>query len=211
MQLSEIRIIGGIWRSRKIRFPAIPARPTPDRVRETLFNWLAPVIKNARCLDLFAGTGALSFEALSRGAAAVLSIEKDRLSIETLEENKQSLQAHGMQILHMDVMRWLTSQTELYAKSAVQSETTKASESFLPFDIVFIDPPYAAALLPGCFKALEPLLKPQTLIYFEYNAPIDLDVLPKNWELCRQKKAGQVYYHLVQKIGPLLESVQDFF
>lgn len=192
MQLSEIRIIGGIWRSRKIRFPKIPARPTPDRVRETLFNWLEPVIQNARCLDLFAGTGALSFEALSRGAAEVLCIEKDRLSIETLEENKKSLQAHGMQILHMDVMRWLASQTELYAKSAAQSAHA------LPFDIVFVDPPYAAALLPGCFAALEPLLKPQTFIYFEHNAPIDPAVLPQGWELLRQKKAGQVYYHLVQ-------------
>ncbi len=193
MHFSEIRIIGGIWRSRKIRFPKIPARPTPDRVRETLFNWLEPVIHNARCLDLFAGTGALSFEALSRGAAEVLCIEKDPLSIDTLEENKKSLQAHGMQIIHMDVMHWLVSQTELYAKSATQSEHT------LPFDIVFVDPPYAAALLPGCFKALEPLLKPQTFIYFEHNAPVTSDELPQSWELLRQKKAGQVYYHLVQK------------
>ena len=196
MQLSEIRIIGGMWRSRKIRFPKIPARPTPDRVRETLFNWLEPVIQNARCLDLFAGTGALSFEALSRGATEVVCIEKDRLSIETLEENKKSLQAHGMQILDMDVMRWLTSQRELYEKSTTQSEYA------LPFDIVFVDPPYAVALLPGCFKALEPLLKANALIYFEHNAPIDPAVLPQSWELLRQKKAGQVYYHLVQKIPP---------
>jgi 16S rRNA (guanine966-N2)-methyltransferase len=193
MHFSEIRIIGGIWRSRKIRFPAIPARPTPDRVRETLFNWLAPFIHNASCLDLFAGTGALSFEALSRGASTVVCIEKDRLSIETLEANKQSLQAHGMQILHRDVMHWLASQTELYAQSAAPSEPV------LPFDIIFVDPPYAAALLPSCFIALEPWLKAKTLIYFEHNAAIDPAVLPQSWELLRQKKAGQVYYHLVQK------------
>ncbi|MBP6104209.1 MAG: 16S rRNA (guanine(966)-N(2))-methyltransferase RsmD [Gammaproteobacteria bacterium] len=189
MQPSEIRIIGGIWRSRKIRFPKIPARPTPDRVRETLFNWLEPVIKNACCVDLFAGTGALSFEALSRGASKAICIERDRLSIETLEENKQSLQAHGMQILHMDAMRWL----------ALQQASIEKSENAVPFDIVFVDPPYPAGLLPSCFIALESFIKPKTLIYFEHNAPITPSELPQSWELLRQKKAGQVYYHLVQK------------
>ncbi len=199
MRLSEIRIIGGIWRSRKIRFPAIPARPTPDRVRETLFNWLSPVIQNARCLDLFAGTGALGFEALSRGAQEVVCIEKDRQSVETLQENKKLLQAHGMKIIHTDAMRWLT----LDAESRVEADTTSiaaASEPDVPFDIVFVDPPYAAQLLPSCFVALESFLKPKTLIYFEHNAPIDPTVLPPSWSLLRQKKAGQVHYHLVQKI-----------
>ncbi len=202
MQPSEIRIIGGMWRSRKIRFPTIPARPTPDRVRETLFNWLAPVIQNAHCLDLFAGTGALSFEALSRGAAAVVCIEKDKLSIETLEENKQSLQAHSMQIIQMDVMHWLASHVKAHIESAAQS-----AHAF-PFDIVFVDPPYAAALLPGCFTALEPLLKANALIYFEHNDAIDPAVLPNSWELLRQKKAGQVYYHLVQNPPPVQPSLK---
>ncbi len=160
MRFSEIRIIGGIWRSRKIRFPAIPARPTPDRVRETLFNWLAPVIEKARCLDLFAGTGALGFEALSRGAAEVLCIEKDRQSVETLQDNKKLLQAHEMQIIQMDAMHWLASRAKLQVE-----ESAAQSNPFLPFDIVFVDPPYAAQLLPSCFVALEPLLPSHRLSY----------------------------------------------
>ncbi len=198
MPLSEIRIIGGIWRSRKIRFPQTPTlRPTPDRVRETLFNWLAPTIQGARCIDLFAGTGVLGFEALSRGAACVISIEKDRHAIAALQDNAKLLEAHAMQIIQADALRWLESQTRVQAQTqepAIEAEPLKF------FDIAFVDPPYALELLPSCLKALEPLLTHHALIYFEHNAAIDETIIPTNFALLRQKKAGQVYYYLARKI-----------
>lgn len=186
MKRNRIRIIGGKWRSRLVHFSNTEElRPTPDRVRETLFNWLAPYIVDARCLDLYSGTGVLCLEALSRGAALAVSVEKNHDNIKALQENAKVFAAENLQIIEADVLTWL-----------------KASHSN-PFDIVFVDPPYRANSLPQCFELLEKHLwvKPGSFIYFEYNHPINPTDIPKTWELLKQKKAGVVHYHLTQKVS----------
>lgn len=183
--VNQIRIIGGKWRSRKITFPSVVGlRPTPDRIRETLFNWLAPYIDGARCLDLFAGSGALSLEALSRDALEVIAIEQNPIAAKALTEQLQKLDAHNMTVLTTDALRWL--------------ETPG-----FPVDIVFLDPPYQAHLLRPVFSLLEAndWLKVFSLIYFESHAPLQATDLPATWHLLRDKKAGRVYYYLAQKFA----------
>ena len=177
--------IAGKWRSRKISFPSIEdLRPTPDRVRETIFNWLAPHIIDARCLDLFAGSGALGFEALSRGAAQVVSIEKDPEAVSYIKNNKCTLQADGLEIIQRDGLKWI--------------ETPCA---FPAFGIAFIDPPYRLKVLPQCFLYLQQngFLKPGAFIQFESEDPILTQDLPSSWEIIHQKKAGVVHYYLAIK------------
>src|SRR5512134_933490 len=121
---NQLRIIGGRWRSRRLRFPPLPGlRPTPDRVRETLFNWLTPVIAGARCLDLFAGSGALGIEALSRGAAAVTFVERHPQAVRGLRANLAQLRAEGARVEQADALLWL--------RQAPQ-----------PFTVVFLNPPF---------------------------------------------------------------------
>ena len=185
MPRNQIRIIGGQWRSRLIRFTnAKELRPTPDRVRETLFNWLSPHIENVCCLDLYSGTGVLCFEALSRGAAKAIAVEKDPENIKALYENIKLLNTQSFEIIKSDVITWL------------EKPNTTA-----PFDIVFVDPPYKAMSLPTTFTLLEKnhFLKPGSFIYFEFNDYIDATAIPNTWQLLRQKKAGVVHYHLAQK------------
>ena len=120
----KVRIIGGVWRGRKLVVAEQPGlRPTPDRIRETLFNWLAAIVPGACCLDLFAGTGALGFEALSRGARHVVMVEQNKQLVRRLEENKTTLVAQGAEIIHADAITWL-------------------ERAHMPFDIVFLDPPF---------------------------------------------------------------------
>ncbi len=183
MKRNEIRIIGGKYRGRKIFFPNNPElRPTPSRIRETLFNWLTPYIVNARCLDLFAGSGILGFEALSRGAIFSVFVEKDLKTVAILRENAKLLNADAIEIVKEDVCSWL-------------------KQSVTPFDIVFLDPPYQAKLLPNCFALLEERgwLHAQSFIYFESNIPIEHVILPGSWQLLKEKKAGQVYYYLARR------------
>ena len=179
----RLRIIGGQWRGRKIRFPAVPGlRPTPDRVRETLFNWLAPVIAGSRCLDLFAGSGALGLEALSRGAARVDFVERDRTAASHLEATATALAAGRATVYQADVLAWLA------------GPATAA-------DIAFVDPPYDSALLPDAMRVLESggWLAPAAFIYLEAPAKAGLPVLPPSWTLHRTGRAGAVGYHLARR------------
>lgn len=178
----EVRIIGGVWRSRRLSFPASAGlRPTPDRVRETVFNWLMPALAGVRCLDLFAGTGAFGFESVSRGAAHAVLVEKQIEVVAALRENSTRLQAETVEIVHADAMQWLQSPGR-------------------PFDIIFLDPPYASHLLGACVELLEAKawIKPNGLVYVE-TVKGQAPPLPKNWELLRSKIAGQVGYHLARK------------
>jgi len=187
---NELRIIAGKWRGRKIQFPTVAGlRPTPNRIRETLFNWLAPYIHDARCLDLFTGSGSLGFESLSRGAAYVLCLEKNREAYEMLRKNAEHLKADAMEIQEKDALVWLTEHLPQPLKLTT------------PFDIIFVDPPYALKALPKCFALLEnqTWFTINTLIYFESDVPIELLTLPDTWEILKKKKAGSVYYYLTQK------------
>ena len=189
--LNEVRIIAGKWRGRKIQFPTVAGlRPTPNRIRETLFNWLAPYIHGAHCLDLFTGSGALGFESLSRGAAHVLCLEKDRDAYEMLRQNAKRLNADLMEIQEQDALVWITTQCQ------------QALKLTTPFDIIFVDPPYALKALSNFFALLEnqAWLTINTLIYFESDVPIELLTLPDTWAILKKKKAGSVYYYLTQKI-----------
>ncbi len=196
MKRNQVRIIGGKWRSRIVHFSNTKElRPTPDRVRETLFNWLAPHVVDSHCLDLYSGTGVLCLEAISRGAGLAVSVEKNRENIKALQQNAKLLEADELQIIEADVLAWL--------------ETPPIA----PFDIVFVDPPYRANSLPLCFELLEKnkWVKPGSLIYFEYNHPIDATNLPATWELLKQKKAGVVHYHLTRKTASKVPDIFEVF
>lgn len=176
-----VRIIGGKWRGRKIDVLQVEGlRPTPDRVRETLFNWLSRDIARARCLDLFAGSGVLGFEALSRGAASVTMIDDSKKVTEALQKTKATLAAE-----HCDI------------QCASLPEAIYALEA--QYDIVFLDPPYRSPLLQQSIDALhqQRLLAPHALLYLEAGHPIAEKTLPKGFELIKAKCAGDVYYHLV--------------
>jgi 16S rRNA (guanine966-N2)-methyltransferase len=187
---NEIRIIGGKWRSRKLKVLRAPGlRPTPDRVRVTLFNWLAPVIHGAYCLDLFAGSGALGFEALSRGAKAVVFVDR---SIHTL----QQIKAQSTILNCEDDVECYYGSSESYLKQSTQK-----------FDVVFLDPPFHKNLIPMQCKWLETrqLVKLGTYIYIEAEALKDKDIdvkarfqLPAHWEVLKVEKAGEVSYHLIK-------------
>jgi len=176
----SLRIIGGRFRGRKLPVPEQPGlRPTGDRVRETLFNWLQPVIAGARCLDLFAGSGALGFEASSRGAAEVLMIERSQPVARLLRTNAHTLGVVQVQVRRADALDWL-------------------SGSGVPFDIVFLDPPFDKGLLgPSCALLSDRgWLAKGALVYLEAPAKQELPVLPGGWRLARDKKAGQVRFML---------------
>jgi 16S rRNA (guanine966-N2)-methyltransferase len=178
-----LRIIGGTWRGRRLRFPPQDEiRPTPDRIRETLFNWLAPQVTGSRCLDLFAGSGALGLEALSRGAAQVTFVERDAVAVRELRAHLAEWQAVGAQVEHSDALRFLG--------TAAQT-----------FEIVFLDPPFASGLLEPACRRLEEQhwLSANALIYVETDAEAGLPPLPATWELTKAKRAGAVGYHLLTR------------
>jgi 16S rRNA (guanine966-N2)-methyltransferase len=180
---NEVRIVGGRWRGRKIRFPTVEGlRPSPDRVRETLFNWLAPVIRDTRCLDLFAGSGALGFEALSRGAASVVLVERDRAAANHLRQLAAALGAENAQVAEGDALAWLD----------------RASGSF---DVVFLDPPFGSGLLQEALWRLERTghLAPGAFIYLECPTADGPPGLPPGWTLHRSGRAGDVGYYLAVK------------
>lgn len=180
MKPGQVRIIGGEWRGRKLDVPDVKdLRPTPDRVRETLFNWLAPSIVGAHCLDLFAGTGVLGFEALSRGAASVTMVDQSLEVIKGLELSAALLKAKDITIY----------------SAAVPTQLRKPKQ---PFDIVFLDPPYKANLLASTSLYLEEndFLSPTAYIYLEASEIIKDNDLPPTWRIIKSKQAGQVAYHL---------------
>lgn len=180
---NRLRIIGGVWRGRRLQFPdAEGLRPSPDRVRETLFNWLAPVITGARCLDLFAGSGALGLEALSRGAGAVVLVDRHHAVIEALRAHAQALGARQARLVEADAMNFLAGPAEV-------------------FDIVFLDPPFHQGLLAPCCRALEEhgWLAPRAHVYLEAEQTLGVPAVPDNWMVVRSKRAGEVGYHLAQR------------
>lgn len=181
-----LRIIGGEWRSRRLSFVDAPhLRPTPDRVRETLFNWLQGHLAGARCLDLFAGSGALGFEALSRGATQVVMVEKHTAAANALRQNIQLLQATGAQLINDDALRYLQRETQ-------------------SFDLIFLDPPFRQDFLPKVLNLINArgLLKAEGLIYLEQEAEAQLDLGPFGLTIYRQTKAGQVQSLLLSAVKP---------
>ena len=177
---NEFRIIAGAWRRRKLAFPPLPGiRPSPDRVRETLFNWLMDYVTGARCLDLFAGSGALGLEALSRGAAESVFVDRERAALDALRAHLMLLKAQDGKPIQADALAWL------------ESPPT-------PFDIVFLDPPFDADLLPRVCGLLERgWLKPTALIYMEY-ALERLPEFPPHWTPWRESHAGRVGFRLMK-------------
>lgn len=177
---NQLRLIGGRFRGRRLPFPDQPGlRPTPDRVRETLFNWLAPIIDGARCLDAFAGSGALGFEAVSRGAGEVVLLERSSPVARQLEANARTLGVTEMRIQQTDTLQWLAGAGQ-------------------PFDIVFLDPPFADDLLAPAIARLagNGWLAAGAHVYLETARDNGFPPLPEHWELIRDKTAGQVRYGL---------------
>ncbi len=180
---NQLRIIGGEWRGRKLGFPDVEGlRPTTDRVRETLFNWLAPLVHGARCLDLFAGSGALGLEALSRGAAAVSFVDSDRRAVQSLNDNLALLKSERGMVVQSDALSFLQGEPH-------------------PFDIVFLDPPFRKELLQPCLEQLcnGGWLSDTARLYIEVEQELGEPVLAEGWEMVRRKQAGQVIYGLAAR------------
>ena len=176
MNPNRVRIVGGTYRSRILRFPARPGlRPTPDRVRETLFNWLGQDLNGRECLDLFAGSGALGFEAASRGASRVVMVENDPVALRALERNRAALGCESV--------------VELHRGDAL--EFVRGAER--AFDIVFLDPPFDSSLLARVAAALPRLTRSGGMVYVESSRGVALDAA---FRLHRQGRAGQVTYQL---------------
>ena len=177
-----LRIIGGRWRGRRVPVSDQPGlRPTPDRIRETLFNWLQPVISGAHCLDLFAGSGALALEALSRGAAEVVAVERNEVAFIGLRKVADQFGAIGLEPVQVDACAYLRRMAR-------------------PFDVVFLDPPFDSDLLDRVPGLLEPhWLASPAWIYLECAPGQDAAPLPEAWEIVRQKRAGDVIYRLARR------------
>jgi len=183
MKPGFVRIIGGKWRTRRLQIADVDGlRPTPDRVRETLFNWLVPYINGAHCLDLFAGTGVLGMEALSRGAASIILVDQSPVIVKKIQADLTLLQAENALVYQ-----------------AILPQGLKPNAQ--PFDIVFLDPPYASnLLLPLCFYLeKQGFLSSSAKIYLEARDIIKDNELPANWHIIKQQKAGQVHYYLAQR------------
>ncbi|WP_454782746.1 16S rRNA (guanine(966)-N(2))-methyltransferase RsmD [Legionella sp. WA2022007384] len=178
-----IRIIGGLYRGKKLHFPDVEGlRPTPDRVRETLFNWLMHDIREARCLDAFAGSGALGLEAFSRGAARVVFLEQSPKAYTNLQKIITGFNSPKLKLLQTDALQYLHHNQE-------------------EFDIIFLDPPFAQNFLPQCISSIarSNILKPGGLVYLESPTVIDLD--ETQWRQIKLKQAGQVVYALFEKLN----------
>jgi 16S rRNA (guanine966-N2)-methyltransferase len=183
---SQLRIIGGRWRGRRIEFHAAPGlRPTPDRVRETLFNWLQPQLPGSRCLDLFCGSGALGIEALSRGAARVTLIDVSPAALAGVRRSLETLRAEGAELVAADGLVWIGGAHERR------------------YDIVFVDPPFGAGIAQRCLMLLAAsgLLAAGARVYVECGAGEPAPELPAGWTLYREKSAGQVAYRLYVAAG----------
>jgi 16S rRNA (guanine(966)-N(2))-methyltransferase RsmD len=207
-QRNQLRIIGGQWRSRRLSFPDVPGlRPTPDRVRETLFNWLGQDLTGKRCLDLFAGSGALGLEAASRGARSVQMLDADAAVVRALRASVASLQAGCVRVERADALDFL--------RRPLQSEEERV-------DVVFLDPPYALKLTDRVLALLPPWLASGARVYLETDVPYlpDVSVVshvshvpdltapetlqppqpaqPPSWRVLRAGRAGQVCHHLLE-------------
>jgi 16S rRNA (guanine966-N2)-methyltransferase len=175
--MNKVRIIGGELRSRVISFPDIPGlRPTPDRVRETLFNWLGQTLYGRTCLDLFAGSGALGFEAASRGAERVVMVEMNRAVLRALQDNVKKLGCANVSVQGQDGLEFALHDTHKY-------------------DVIFLDPPFQKNYLPGLLEILPERLNENGVVYAESGAAI---AVPPRWQTVKSGKAGQVHYQLLQ-------------
>ncbi|MDH5538110.1 MAG: 16S rRNA (guanine(966)-N(2))-methyltransferase RsmD [Rhizobacter sp.] len=184
----EVRIIGGQWKRSKLPVADAPGlRPTPDRVRETLFNWLGQDLSGWRCLDAFAGSGVLGFEAASRGAAQVVLLERDRKLVAALEQSRRRLEGEQLRIECADALAWL-------ARCPADS-----------FELIFLDPPFDSTLLAPALAAALPLVVPRGFVYVEGGQPLGLcalalPALDEGWAVHRQGKVGAVHFQLLQRI-----------
>jgi len=181
----KLRIIAGEWRTRQLIFEDAPGlRPTPARVKETVFNWLQHDVQGGRCLDLFAGSGALGFEAASRGALSVVMVENNPLACRSIKENTVKFSTEKIKIKQMDVFKFLANEAEVY-------------------DVVFLDPPFNQCLAVQSCQWLEDkgCLAPNAKIYVEVEKQLTLTDMPGNWECLKNKVAGDVRYHLFERQG----------
>ena len=179
--LNTVRINAGEWRSRLIKFPdAIGLRPTPERVRQTLFNWLGQDLTGLTCLDLFTDTGVMGFEALSRGALSATLVEKSSPAYKALIQNKQLLKAEQAIVRHQDALQFL-------------------SQNSQKFNLVFLDPPYHLQWLDKVLPQLHLHLCHGGLVYTEAEYALDeASEMLQGWQLIKQSKAGNVFYHLLK-------------
>ena len=174
---NKVRVIGGKWRGRVISFPSnITLRPTPNRVRETVFNWLGQDMSGKACLDLFAGSGAMGIEAASRGSEHVVMVESDRRVYSVLQSSLQKLRADRTELLMMDALKFIISDQRL-------------------FDVIFLDPPYQLGLLPKVLNLLPSHLKQDGLIYLEAGNSFEPN---EDWLVWRGSRAGRVHYQLLK-------------
>jgi 16S rRNA (guanine(966)-N(2))-methyltransferase RsmD len=179
--MSRVRITGGMWRSRLIKVIDAPAlRPTPDRVRATLFNWLGQDLAGLVCLDLFAGSGILGFEAAARGAAQVVMVECDGKAAMALCQNAAALDARCVELIRTDALKF----------------TALAARQGRSFDLVFLDPPYRQHWLDKLWPRLPPIVAADAKLYVEAEFPV---VPPSPWRVLRQAQAGQVFFHLMEQ------------
>lgn len=177
----SFRIIGGEWGSRRLAFPSVDGlRPSTDRVRETVFNWLSPYLPGAQVLDMFAGSGSLGFEALSRGAKHCVFLELSKSAVSALNENRELLQASAS-VVQIDALVWQHTETAL-------------------FDLVLLDPPFRKNLLQPAIDALisSGSLAENALVYIEQEKELPAPIVPVGWQLLKQKEAGQVSYRLYE-------------
>lgn len=177
----EVRIIGGLYRGKKLPVVLVEGlRPTPDRIRETLFNWLMHDIRDSHCLDAFAGSGALGLEAFSRGASNVTFLEYSSVAYKSLQKTINAFNSSHLKSIQTDTLAYLKTTAELY-------------------NLVFLDPPYAKELLPSCLEILanRPCLQEGGLVYLESDSALSID--EASWELVKLKRAGVVHYGLLRK------------
>ena len=182
---NEVRLIGGLWKRSKLPVADAPGlRPTPDRVRETLFNWLGQDLSGWRCLDAFAGSGALGFEAASRGADEVVLLERDRRLAARLNDSKQRLRAERLRVETSDALAWM-------ARCPPDA-----------FELIFIDPPFDAPLVEPALALARRLVVPQGFIYVEAGQALQAaELTGHDLTMHRQGRAGAVHFHLLQRVG----------
>ena len=182
-QRQSIRIIGGKWKGRKIIFSEqLDVRPTGNKIRETLFNWLQGELLDAKCLDLFSGSGALGLEALSRGAKYVSFIEKNNKTARYIKKSLSEFEKEvtGKEVICADAIEWIQKNNEV-------------------FDIVFIDPPFNGDQIYEICQKVEATAMAKRLIYLEWHSDIDSSLLPEQWNLLKHKKSGSVFFALCSR------------
>jgi len=176
--LSRVRITGGEWRSRLVQVPDLPGlRPTPDSVRETLFNWLGQDLRGLACLDLFAGSGILGFETASRGADYVALVERSRPAFAALEKHADGFACPRLELFCCDALKF-------------------APPSTRRFDLLFLDPPYGQGWLARVEPRLDELIAPNARLYAEAEMPLER---LGRWSVTKQGRAGQVFFHLLEQ------------